>query len=192
MGEVKVKNRKTMRLYGADYDREGIFFLTICTKSRKCILSRIVGTGVLDGPKSPTDIPEKQILVGTGVPDGPHIELLPHGKTAEKFIRQLNDFYEYITVQSYVIMPNHIHLLLAVSSREEGPSRTPVPTVQNSTVSRFVSTFKRFSNKEYGGNIWQYRSHDHIIRDREDHERHVGYILENPMHWSTDELYAEG
>ena len=136
MGEVKVKNRKTMRLYGADYDREGIFFLTICTKNRKCILSRIVGTGVPDGPKSPTDIPEKQILVGTGVPD--------------------------------------------------------VPTVQNSTVSRFVSTFKRFSNKEYGENIWQYRSHDHIIRDREDHERHVGYILENPTHWSTDELYAEG
>ena len=40
--------------------------------------------------------------------------------------------------------------------------------------------------------VWQRGFHDHIIRDREDHERHVGYILENPTHWSTDELYAEG
>ena len=49
MGELK--NRKTTRLKGADYNRNQAVFLTICTKERKCILSHIVGTGVLDGPQ---------------------------------------------------------------------------------------------------------------------------------------------
>ena len=47
----ELKNRKTTRLKGADYNRNQAVFLTICTKERKCILSRVVGTGVLDGPQ---------------------------------------------------------------------------------------------------------------------------------------------
>ena len=97
-------------------------------------------------------------------------------------------------------MPNHIHIMLWVKGVENGPSSTqdangpsstPVPTVQNSILSRFVSTFKRFCNKEYGINIWQYRSNDHIIRNRQDYEEHLRYIYENPTRWHYDELYAE-
>ena len=84
-------------------------------------------------------------------------------------------------------MPNHIHILLRV---KEGPSGTPVLTNQNSVVSRFVSTFKRFCNKEYGHNIWQARSYDHIIRDERDFHRHLQYIYENPFGWQNDELYS--
>ena len=142
-------------------------------------------------------------FVGTGVPDGPiSVELLPYGKIAEKYIQQLNDFYDNISIERYVIMPNHIHILLFLNSNEnntdsslteneEGPSRTPVPTIQNSIVSRFVSTFKRFTNKEYGMNIWQYRSYDHIIRNQKDYEEHVNYIYYNPIRWHFDELYTE-
>ncbi len=175
----ELKNRKTTRLKGADYNRNGVVFLTICTKERRCILSRIVGTGVLDGPK---------------------IELTKYGQIAEKYIRQLNDFYDDLSVESYVIMPNHIHILLWVKGNENGPlrtpegkgrSRTPVPTVQNSIPARFVSTFKRFCNREYGMNIWQYRSNDHIIRNRGDYEEHLRYIYENPLRWYYDELFTE-
>ena len=56
----ELKSRKTTRLKGADYNRNQAVFLTICTKERKCILSRVVGTGVLDGPSA------------TGVLDGPY------------------------------------------------------------------------------------------------------------------------
>ena len=75
----------------------------------------------------------------------------------------MNDFYDDLSVESYVIMPNHIHIMLWVKGAgngpsrtpvTDGPSRTPVPTVQNSVPSRFVSTLKRFCNKEYGTNIW--------------------------------------
>ena len=161
-------HRKTVRLPGYDYSEKGAYFLTVCTENRKCLLSRIVGTGVLDGPK---------------------IELLPYGEIAAKYLRQLDEFYDDLSVESYVIMPNHIHILLMITGR--GPSGTPVPTVQNSTVSRFVSTFKRFCNKEYGENIWQSRSYDHVIRDREDLDRHLKYIYENPFGWQKDELFSE-
>jgi len=159
-------DRKTTRLPEYDYNTPGAYFLTICTENKKCILSRIVGTGVLDGPK---------------------IALLPYGKAAEKYILQLNHFYDNLSVESYVIMPNHIHILLRIT--EEGPSGTPVPTLQNSAVSRFVSTLKRFCNKDYGKNIWQPRSYDHIIRDQADFDRHLKYIYENPFGWQKDELY---
>ena len=160
-------NRRRTRLPEYDYNTPGAYFLTICTDSRRCILSRIVGTGL---------------------PDGPKIEMLPGGKTADKYIHQLNDFYDNLSVDSYVIMPNHIHILLRIL---EGPSRTPVPTVQNSVVSRFVSTFKRFCNKEYGENIWQARSYDHVIRDQADYDKHLQYIYENPFGWQKDEFYVK-
>ena len=166
----KYKNRKTTRLHNADYNNSSSVFLTICTKDRKCVLSKIVGTGVLDGP---------------------FIELLPYGKIADKYIKQLDSFYNDIFVEAYVIMPNHIHLMLIVNHEDNGPSRTPVPTIQNSTVSRFISTFKRFCNKDCGENIWQYRSYDHIIRNSQDHKEHLNYIYENPLRWSDDKLYSE-
>ena len=117
-------NRKTVRLQEYNYNTAGVYFLTICTEKRKCILSRIVGTGVLDGPQ---------------------VCLSPIGVIADKYIRQLNDFYQDLSVESYVIMPNHIHILLQI---KEGPSGTPVPTIQNTVISRYVSTFKRCCNRE--------------------------------------------
>ena len=48
-------------------------------------------------------------FVGTGVLDCPQIELTQYGEIADKYIKQLNDFYEHLSVEKYVIMPNHIH-----------------------------------------------------------------------------------
>ena len=66
-----------------------------------------------------------------------------------------------------------------------------VGTGANSVVSQFVSTFKRFCNKEYGKNLWQSRFYDHIIRNQKDYEEHANYIHKNPLRWYQDELYTE-
>ena len=160
----------------------GVYFVTICTQNRRCILSEIVGTDA-----SITSLCEV---------DCPQVELTRYGKIADKYIKQLNDFYEHLSVEEYVIMPNHIHILLLVkvNKNDDGQSRTPVPTnVErvNNVCSQFVSTFKRFCNKEYGENIWQARFNDHIIRNRNDYEEHKKYIYENPTHWYYDELYTK-
>ena len=172
----ELPKRKSTRLSGFDYNTNGAYFITICTANRRRMLSHIVGTGVLDCPQN---------------------KLTRYGEIADKYIKQLNDFYDHLSVECYVIMPNHIHLLLLVKENktviQNGQSRTPVPTNverANSVCSQFVSTFKRFCNKEYGENMWQARFNDHIIRSREDYEEHLRYIHENPMMWQFDELYV--
>ena len=165
---MELPKRKPTRLNNYDYSTSGAYFITICTKDRKVILSDIV--------------------VGTGVPDCPKIKLLKHGKIADKYINQLNNFYNNISVDKYVIMPDHIHLLLSINNVEiNGQSRTPVPTNNsvkidntNSIIAKFVSTFKRFCNKEYGENIWQARYYDHIIRGQNDYNEIWEYIENNP------------
>ena len=190
--ENELPKRKPTRLHYFDYNSSGAYFLTICTENRRNMLSRIVGNtdktverfaasfvggDVLDAPQSDVLYSPKRI------------ELSSYGKIAEKYINQLDQHYENIDIDSYVIMPNHIHILLRV--RRSGASRTSPPTKQHSNVSRFVSTFKRFCNKEYGENIWQRHFNDHIIRNQKDYEKHIKYIHENPARWYFDELYSE-
>ena len=82
-------------------------------------------------------------IVGTGVLDCPQPELTRYGEIADKYIKQLNDFYEHLSVEKYVIMPNHIHLLLWLKENKNktvnGQSRTPVPTnvEKNTEISKF-------------------------------------------------------
>ena len=175
--------RKPTRLKNYDYSSAGAYFITICTEERKKLLS--------------------EVFVGTGVLDGPLINLTDYGKIAEKHIKNMNTFYDNLSVINYIIMPNHIHLLIEIketenwmknicgqrnNSEENGPSGTPVPT--NSAIARFVSTFKRFCNKEYGKNIWQYRSNDHIIRNSDEYEKIWNYIEYNAVKWEEDCFYC--
>ncbi len=181
---MDLRSRKIIRLKNYDYNSVGAYFITVCTKERQEILSRIVDNK--NGMKS-------------------DVILTDYGKIAEKYIAQLSNFYNNISVDKYVIMPNHIHFLLRISESEyqimrlqdgedfSGPSGTPVPTsasIQNSAVSKFISTFKRFCNKEYGYNIWQYRSNDHVIRNERDYQRIWQYINDNPSLWEDDCFYS--
>ena len=167
--ENEFPKRKNTRLGKFDYNTTGAYFITICTEDRRQILLNLVGVDVLGDTKN--------------------VELLPCGKIADKYIKQLNEFYSDVTVDRYVIMPNHIHFILFVN--RNGSPRTSTPTRQGSTVSNFVSTFKRFCNKECGGNIWQRGFYDHIIRDQDDYEKIAKYIYENPIRWQRDELYTD-
>ena len=160
--------RKTTRLQGYDYQTAGYYFITFCTEKKQKLLCEIVGTDVLGGPQ---------------------VRLTEYGSIAEKHLGAMTDFYRDVKLDSYVIMPNHIHLLLHVSEVESGPSGRPVPT--DSPVSRFVGTFKRFCNREIGRNIWQYRSHDHVIRGEADYLRIRAYIETNPVRWQDDCFYTD-
>ena len=97
--------RKRVRMKGYDYSSPGAYFITICTRDRKCILSKIVGTGV---------------------PDGPQNILTSFGKIADRQLAYMKDFYDNIEIDKYVIMPNHIHMIIRIT--EYGPSGRPVPT----------------------------------------------------------------
>ncbi len=153
--------RKSLRLENYDYSLCGAYFLTICVKDMYCLLSDIVGSGA---------------------PDAPQVCLKEYGEVIEKEITKMNGIYENIKTEKYVIMPNHVHLLVIINNSEyDGASRAPLPT--NSLISKYVGTLKRFCNKQYGKNIWQTGFYDHIIRNEEDMHYHLQYIDENPKKW---------
>ncbi len=162
---VKLPKRKAVRLRGYDYSAPGAYFITICVKNRQQLLSKIVGDGVLDVPQN---------------------QLTFYGNIANKHILAMGDFYNNILIEKYVIMPNHIHLLLRITETD-GTSGRPSPT--NSLISKFVGTFKRLCNKEYGRNIWQRQSHDHIIRGEKDYQKIWEYIATNVIRWESDCFY---
>ena len=154
--------RKNNRLPNYDYGSEGCYFVTICIKDRRPILSDFVGVDVLGDPQ--------------------RIKLLPYGIIADKYINQINEFYVNINVDKYVIMLDHMHILLSVT--DNGAPRTSPPTRQTATVPHFVSTFKRFCNKEIGENIWQRGYYDHVIRNRQDYDEVWEYVENNPLKWA--------
>ena len=160
--------RKTVRLKGYDYNSSGYYFITFCTKEKQKLLCDIIGTGVLDGPQT---------------------RLTAYGEIARKHLDIMSDFYDDLKVEKYVIMPNHVHLLIHVLKNGNVPAETLTST--NSKVSMFVSTFKRFCNKEYGMNILQSRSNDHIIRGEQDYMKIWEYIDNNPAKWADDCFYIE-
>ncbi len=166
----ELPQRKPVRLKGYDYNTPGAYFITVCTMNRKHILSSIsVGTDVLGGPKN---------------------ELTDYGKIAENQLLTMSNFYKDIKIDKFVIMPNHIHLLISILDTDDGQPRTSVPT-KSSLISTFVSTFKRYCNKKIGTNIWQSRSFDHIIRGQKDYDEIWQYINNNPIKWVEDEFYTK-
>ena len=194
--KAKAPDRKHNRLQNYDYSSAGAYFITICTKDRQNILSEVVkptftalndtlqhqpvGTDVLGGPLIDQQSAFSASNETSMIDDLPPVytKLTKFGESAEKYLLQLDEFYKDISVDEYVIMPDHIHIIFIIPYK--GPSRTPVPTPQNTALARFISTFKRFTNKECGQNIWQFRSYDHVIRDRRDLETKRKYIYENP------------
>lgn len=163
---MSLPQRKPNRLVNYDYSANGMYFITICTKNKKKLLCDIVGDGAFDVPKT--------VLTATG-------------RIVDKYILS-TDRIEKVSVEKYVIMPNHIHLLVFIEDIN-GTSRAPSPT--NAMIPHVVSTLKRFCNREIGANIFQRSYHDHIIRNEMDYKKIWEYIDNNPARWKEDCFYID-
>ncbi|MBR0414117.1 MAG: transposase [Clostridia bacterium] len=129
--------------------------------------------------------------VGGGALDAPLLELTHVGTIVENEIVKMNTLYSDIKVSKYVIMPNHLHLMIEIT-RPNGSSRAPTPTPANALLPQYISTLKRMTNKQCGTALWQRSFYDHIIRDEADYIYHLQYIEENPKKWvmGRDEYYT--
>lgn len=177
--------RKPTRLKSFDYSTNGAYFVTICTHERKNILS------IIDEFSNNA---EDQIKP----------KLTKYGKITEKIISQIPEKYESVSVDSYVIMPNHIHLLLTIlKSGRENPSPAPFNSLDNGredpspTVATVIGWLKFQATKEINKErnsssekIFQRSFHDHIIRNSEDYYETQKYIQDNPLRWQFDKLYS--
>lgn len=160
MNEEK-PTRKKNRLNYYDYSSCGAYFLTVCTSKR-------INHFWADSP----------VEVGASIarPLDPHgIKLSKHGKIADEAVKSISETYKALSVDHYVIMPDHIHLLITIHTDERGrPMVAP-------TVSRVVQQMKGYVTKRIGVSIWQKSFYDHVIRNKEDYEAHIKYINDNPF-----------
>ena len=111
--------------------------------------------------------------------------LTPIGKIVEECILSLSLHNNGIRLDKYVIMPNHIHLLLRFVPAKGGQSRPPLQKVMQSLKS--VTTRKCW---EFGiSKLWQRSFYDHVIRNETDYLKIWQYIEENPLRWSEDVFF---
>ena len=154
--------RKKNRLTGFDYGSPNAYFITICTHQRQKLFWTAVGAT-------------------TGRP--PDMPLSRHGQIVRSAIEAIPQRYPAYILEHYVIMPNHIHLLLRIQADEYGrPMVAP-------TVSTVIAQMKGAVSKRVGMSIWQKSFHDHIVRTEADYQEIWKYIENNPIQWETDSLY---
>ncbi len=168
---MPLRDRKDTRLSGYDYSTPGAYFVTICTKDREEILGRIVGGGACDAPRP---------------------RLSVYGKIAEKYIRVMNVRRADVAIEKYVIMPNHIHMLIVIQGNKANSGTSQAPSPTNHTIPLFISLYKRYCNRESGRDLWQRSYYDHIVRGEQDYREIWRYIDENPIKWELDEFHPLG
>ncbi|MFI3241399.1 MAG: transposase [Alphaproteobacteria bacterium] len=176
---------KKNRFTKFDYSTIGAYFITICTQDKKCILSTITSLVGDDARRRRTalGVPKKFNSVGDDALGVPKILLTNIGKVVEQEILKTNKIYKNINIENYVIMPNHIHLIIRVLPN------LGTPRVSSPTIGDIIGSFKRFSNKSSNINIWQRSFYDRIIRNDDEYKNINQYILTNPYNWQTDKYF---
>ena len=93
--------RKRNRLAHYDYSANGAYFITICTAGKK---NHFWSAGA-----------------ATGRPPG---TLSQQGQIAKAYIEAIDEAYDRVVqVDNYVIMPNHVHLILSIHPENVGGQR---------------------------------------------------------------------
>ena len=166
----KLPKRKRNRLKNYDYSSSGAYFITICTKDRK---------NIFWDRSQPDFVGENTILP----PDS--VMLSSYGKIVEEAVNSIPESYSHIELLQYVIMPNHVHMLLLIPYDSGRMISSPT------SILTAVGQMKRYASKKIGSAIWQKSFHDHVIRDKNDYEKISRYIYENPIKWQYDCFYTE-
>lgn len=112
-------------------------------------------------------------------------QLNEYGKIARSDIDQLNEHYPFVHIYHAVVMPNHVHLLLGISSDHKTAA----------TLSSIISAYKAGVSRKIhlsdpAITVWQRSFHDHIPRNNESLEKIWHYIDDNPIKWEMDTFYC--
>ena len=201
---------ESARLAGYDYGSNGAYHITICTKDRLHHFGEIVETDINPSARQNASPFEENVPLFGGVP--PKTDRNPLDKTdrkpldktdrnpslrftliaeiaAEHWLR-IPQFFPFVSLDSFVIMPNHLHGILFINKQENeewkqnkfGSQSQNIPSI----IRGFKSSVKRYANAENIPFEWQERYHDRIIRDNKELENIRLYIFNNPQNWIND------
>ncbi len=167
--------RRSIRLANYDYSSPGLYFVTLCTQDKALLFS---------------EMSNGQPLLNAA------------GQMAEFWWKRLPGKFPGLLLEEFVVMPNHLHGLLALTKLPEsgkpGRAAAPLTKVQPPALSRVLQWFKTMTTNAYfrgvrqagwpavRGKLWQRNYYEHIVRSAEAGRRIAAYILENPQHWPVD------
>jgi putative transposase len=100
-------HRRSIRLKGYDYTSPGAYFVTICVHDRECVLGQVVDD---------------------------EMELSEWGQIAAESWDWLGERYPYVTVDAWVVMPNHTHAIIVIHDDDCGGGSRTAPTGTGPTV----------------------------------------------------------
>lgn len=176
------------RLPEHDYHQDGIYFITFCTQNKQPILwaqPNPVGERI----SQPDSVGERSALPSTSMSVSQ--SLSQYGQIVENGILRIPQSYQSVFVDHYVIMPNHVHLLIRIENPpNRGGSQNLLNRSSNPSLSTIINQLKGAITKQIGKSIWQRSFYDHIIRDDQDYERIWQYIEWNPLKWQEDQYYS--
>ena len=133
--DQKLPKRKSTRLKNFDYSSQGAYFITICVRDRMRIPSEIVKTDLTATDKT------TGISVGEGLaPPEFTVKLKPCGKIAKEQLQLIETRFSSVTIEDYVIMPDHIHAVIFLHEKAGGASPSP-------TLDDVICAFKSLTSR---------------------------------------------
>lgn len=159
MGDVAMEHpvRKHPRMKEYDYTQAGCYFLTFCIKDHKYCLGDVIP------PIDEIDLPE--------------VLLSELGEITKEAIERIPKVYKDVVLDSYAVMPNHVHLLVTLGTEAE----TSIPMI--------VRAVKTAVSKSIGKSIWQDSYYDHVVRNQRDYQIIWNYVSSNAAKWMEDRYY---
>lgn len=155
--------RKSLRLQDYDYSSCGYYFLTICAFEKQCLFSHIHA--------------DRNTHIGIN-------KLTKMGEICAEELLALPNRFPGTEIVKYVIMPNHVHFILANHNQD---GSTSIPQLMQTYKSLATRKCKEISRIE---KVFQKSYYDHIIRGQKDFENIWLYIDGNPSKWNEDFLYT--
>lgn len=192
-----MKNRKRNRKQGFDYSCDNLYFVTICVQNRICCLGSVifdvvVETGRKLSVRNSDEIHSNELHK--------RMELNNFGKIVYDRIMWLEEQYEYVILHSFVVMPNHVHIIVEIDrlilQQNESDSSEPSEGIKIKSLSSLIGAFKTTSSKMIHQEgfldfAWQRSFHDHIIRNEKSYLNICNYIVSNPEKWAVDTFFKK-
>lgn len=156
---MEYPKRKYPRLKQYDYSLPGYYYVTI---------------------HSEQDVESLSKIVQMPLPDRAMVQLTENGRIAEKQLILLENRYDYVRIDKYVIMPTHIHVIIRLL--EGAGSRPSIPDI----IGAYKSLATVAINKEKrtpGQKRFQRSFYDTVLRDEKMYQECWNYIDGNPDKW---------
>ena len=165
---MEFPKRKPTRLKGYDYCTPGAYFVTICTQNREQLFEmENVGNDLCV-------VPSEQ------------------NRIIHKWLKETENKFDNIKIDKYVIMPNHIHIIVVITERHEGRSLHDVMRwFETMVTNEYIRDVKKGTIKPFNKRLFQKSFHDHIIRGEKDYQKIWEYIDTNVIRWEEDCFYKD-